>query len=186
MTRAYYFRIFGKTRAAVEDRKLLLVDRSEWPVEHIPDEKDYHSHRIYFNSLTDTASDVPDTSMYLRLIPEHPYSPGYQAAYRDLTNKDHFYARATAEVFLPEDYSEGSLLMVMSFEHKGGLYKYSTLGPDPDSIRYNDWNRISMDYLSPQVRSRRDIFGAHLWYRGKDHVLVRNMEILLFEPLANK
>jgi hypothetical protein len=76
--------------------------------------------------------------------------------------------------------------MVMTFRHKGGLYKYSTLGPDPERIRYNDWNRISMDYLSPQARSKNDMLEVYLWYRGEDHVLVRNMEVLLFEPLVSK
>ncbi len=186
MTRAYYFRIFGKTRVDEEDRKLLLVDRSQWPVERIPDENDYQKRRIYYNPFTDTVPDIPDTIVHFRLVPEHPYTPAYRAAYRDLTGRDHFYARATAEVFIPEDYREGSILMVMSFEHKGGLYKYSTLGPDPDSIRLSEWNRIRMDYLSPQVRSPKDRLGVYLWYRGQDTMLVRNMEIQLFEPLIDR
>lgn len=60
------------------------------------------------------------------------------------------------------------------------------MGLDKGNRRVNDWNRISMDYLLPEPRSKRDKLGVYLWYRGEDFAMVRNFEILLFEPLRMK
>ena len=186
MTRAYYLRIFGGTKITAEDKKLLLVDRSVWPVERVPDEKDYVRSLLYFNPFRDTSVHTPDTSGYYRLDQERRYTPAYRAEYRELTRKEHFYVRASAEVFVPESHVGESPLIVMSFEHKGEIYKYNTMGLDTGNIRVNDWNPISMDYLSPEPRSKRDKLGVYLWYRGEDYTLVRNLEIRLYEPLKKK
>jgi hypothetical protein len=186
MTRAYYFRIFGKTRIIEEDQKLLLVSRWEWPVEHVPDEKDYLKSRLYFNPYVDTSRQVTDSASYYRLNPERVYTPAYRVKYRDLTKKDHVYLRASAEVFVPEQHRGLPAVIVMCCEHKGKIYKYNTMELDPEKIRYNDWNRISMDYLSPQVRSKKDKLVVYLWYRGEHYNLVRNLEILLFEPIYKR
>lgn len=186
MTRSYYFRIFGRTSVSEEDRKLLLVSRSEWPVEHVPDESEYRVSRLYFNSFTDESAPAIDSMRYHRMDPGSRFTPAFKAAFKDLTDRDHFYVRASADIFIPEGHRPEELLVVMSFEHEGKLYKYNTRGLDPGRMQYNTWNSIRMDYLSPHPRSKTDMLGVYLWYRGERYVLVRNMEILLFEPIQNR
>ncbi len=186
MTRKYYFRAFGRTGVSESDRKLLLVSREEWPVEHVPDERDYRRARLYFNALADNGRGDADTLMYFRMDSTVRFTPAFKKPFREMTRKGHVYIRASAEVFVPSGHRGETPLMVMAFDHRGKLYKYNTTGLQPGDIRYDAWNPISMDYLSPEIRSKKDRLNVYLWYRGEDHVLVRNMEIILFDPLERK
>ncbi|MFC2112802.1 hypothetical protein ACFLTA_05985 [Bacteroidota bacterium] len=185
MTRSYYFRVFCKTEINDEDRKLLLVSRSEWPVEKVPDEMDYSKRRLYYNSYENKNALPGDSLPYHRMDPDSRFTPAFKAAFEDLTKKDHFYVRASAEIYLPEGHPSEAPLIVMSFEHKGKLYKYNTMALDTAKIKFNAWNTLEMDYLSPHPRSKRDELGVYLWYRGEEYVFIRNMEIVLFEPENN-
>jgi hypothetical protein len=198
MTRDYYFRIFARRIVTEEDRKLLLVSRDEWPVEHVPDETDYLNSQLYFKAYCDstgipvqthslpgdTGSMAADTAGCYRLDEQQRFTPAFKAVYRDHTKKDHLYFRASAEVFIPE--GGEAPLIVMAFEHKRKLYKYNTTENQQEEIRFGEWNQISMDYLSPELRSRSDKLSAYLWYRGESFALVRNIEVRLFEPKVHR
>jgi hypothetical protein len=66
--------------------------------------------------------------------------------------------------------------------NRKGSYKYTALGIPEDSIRYNAWNVIGKDYLTPEIRWKNDVLAVYLWYRGNDHVFIRDLELELFEP----
>lgn len=182
MTRQYYFRVFGKTKVTREDKKLLLVSRQEWPVEHVPGDRHYRESLLWYDSLVDSTAGRGDRAQYFQMNPDNRFTPAFRAAFRELTTQDHFYARASVEVFMPEGQEGETPLMVMAFEHKGKLYKYCARGLEPGGIKPNAWNRLCMDYLSPEVRSRRDKLTVYLWYRGEGRIPVRNLRVDLFVP----
>ncbi len=182
MTREYYFRIFLKTRAYDADRKLLLVSRDQWPVEQVPDENDYHRSKLYKNSFILEADQAADSNRYVRMDSLKRFSPDFSISYKDLTGRDHAYIRASVEVFVPEDDSGETPLLVMTMKNKKGLYKYTTLDLPADSVKYGEWNTISKDYLTPEIRWKRDKLQVYLWYRGNDYVYIRDLELELFDP----
>jgi len=182
MTREYYFRTFLKTKATEADRKLLLVSRDKWPVEYVPDEDDYHRSELYRNSFIQETEGSADSVMYIHLDTTKRFSPDFTIRYKDMTSQDHAYIRASVEVFIPEDHSGETPLLVMAMRNRKGLYKYTALDISADSVKYNAWNTISKDYLTPEIRWKKDKLQVYLWYRGNDHVFIRDLKLDLFNP----
>ena len=182
MTKEYYFRTFLKTRVTEADKKLLLVSRDQWPIEKVPDEDDYDISPMHRTSFIQETESTADSAMYLRLDTIERFSPDFTIRYKDMTSRDHAYIRARVKVFVPEDHSGETPLLVMTMRNRKGLYKYTTLGIPANSVQYNAWNIISKDYLTPEIRWKKDKLQVYLWYRGKDHVFIRDLELDLFDP----
>ncbi len=183
MTRECYFRVFGKTHAYEADKKLLLVSRHEWPIEHVPDEGEYTKYRIHYNQFSNSSTLTGSIDNYLQLDTTKRFTEAYRIKYKDLTKNNHAYIRSTVHIYIPGDHQGELPLLVTSFENRRGLYKYCTRGINMDSIKYEAWNTITMDYLTPEIRSKNDELGVYVWYRGSEYVKVRDLEIDLFDPL---
>jgi hypothetical protein len=192
MTREYYFRIFGKTKADADDRELLSVRRDNinydsienigqykhtvigsWDFEHII-EKD----KKYY--VTDTAVSgkyafAMDSSMI--------YSPGLSAPYKSITDKEFAWVRSSVYIFIPTGYNEGLPLLVSTFGSSQGNYGYRTKGINKDSLRYGAWNHIVMNYMTPEIRRKKDKLYIYVWHTGKKRVLIDDLKVEVFEPL---
>jgi hypothetical protein len=183
MTRAYYFRIFGKTSVSDEDRKYLLIARPTTPDEPHFNKDDYLSRIIYHDSLVvSKTGEDPDTIDYFKLDSTKKFTPAFRIKYRDLTPRDHAYIVSTAEMFIPVNFTGELPMLVMTFHYKNKPYLYRTKSLNPSDILKNNWNIITMSYLTPEVRTRNDELGVYFWYRGKSHAYVRNLSVTLFEP----
>nr|NQU93791.1 hypothetical protein [Bacteroidota bacterium] len=115
--------------------------------------------------------------------PAMPWSPSLDITFEDLTQHDHAWIRASVYAFIPEDYEDESPLLVVTFHHNGVVYKYRTLGIDPGNIRYGEWNNISMDYLTPEVRVPADNLKVYVWHRGKSGVFIDDLKVDAWEPV---
>jgi hypothetical protein len=47
--------------------------------------------------------------------------------------------------------------------------------------RPGQWNRITMDYITPEVRAGRDNLSVYAWYQGKEPVYVDDLQVEVFE-----
>ena len=65
--------------------------------------------------------------------------------------------------------------------HKGYPYKYTTAEASAFELIPNQWNKIEMVYLTPEVRSVKDKFRTNLWYRGNKFMLVDDLQVEVFE-----
>jgi hypothetical protein len=180
MTLKYYLATFGKVKVEESDRKLLLVERYTESDEYFVNDGGYKHKTIYYNEFEGLYNDSSDVFI---LDKDHPFSPGLDLQYKQITGKDHFWVRARADVFIPEGYSEDIPLLVISFHHKGKPYKYRGKGVIPGEIRYNDWNELGFDYLSPEVRSLRDNLKVYIWHRGTAQIQVDDLRVDVYEPL---
>jgi len=185
MTKEYYFAIFGKTSVSEKDKKLLLVERSSDGEEFLKNEEDYNKKllcNLNFEKDGNTNLRSYDGKGAFLLNEKIQFSPGIDIKYKDLTKKSHVWIRSHVFVFLPEAYDEELPLLVATFNHKEKSYKYKAVGIKPDNIKYNDWNKISFDYLSPEVRSTEDNLLVYVWHRGKDTIFIDALVIDAFEP----
>jgi hypothetical protein len=192
-TRAYYFAVFGKTTVDEDTKKLLLIERSATAFETLDNESEYLRHVVYFNDFEDVApnyiryqdSTVAFSGRYaFRMDSTLPFSPGFRKEFRELTSGDHAWIRTGLWIYPTADPAEHEALLTITFDYKGKNYKYrnlSTKSPDLD-LKLNEWNYISLDYLTPEPRRKKDEVIVYVWYRGKAPLYLDDFKVEVFEP----
>lgn len=197
MTKAYYFRTFFKAWAGEEDRKLLLVFRSDETRESFTDESGYSKKLLWEESFEKGQSGgvgARDSGLaYMgagafRLDSTAVYSPGLKIPYREITGKDHAWLRVSAWV-RPSDPSHfEKVRLVVAFRYGGKYYKYRafSLKDLGRTGSLNEWHELAFDYLTPEVRTGGDLLEFYVWYQGKSPVLVDEMKIIAYEPGAGR
>ncbi|MEI8049107.1 MAG: hypothetical protein WCI92_17120 [Bacteroidota bacterium] len=190
MTKAYYFAVFGKTSCTEADRKLLLIDRPADAVEVLKNEVDYRKRtatlfdfeNLENQELTLNKDTVFAGKFSLRLDEKHSFSPAFKMPYSEITSKDHAWLRAEVKVF-PLRIEENMANLVITFQHKGELYNYraSSISLPAYSMKPGQWNTMTMDYLTPEVRSKDDSVTIYFWLQGKTPVLIDNLKIDIFD-----
>ncbi len=191
MTKAYYFATFGKTSFSEEDRKLLLVDRPTDALEVMKNESDYYRRTAaifdFENELSGGMKKNSDTvyegNFSLYLDQQHPYSSAFEIPFREITGKDHAWIRAELMVFPVSIPGENSASLVVTFQHKGEIYNYraTSISLKEFDMKPGKWNKMHMDYLTPEVRSKDDSVKIYFWLQGKEPVLIDNMKIDIFD-----
>lgn len=175
MTKAYYKAVFARTSIPDGAKDLLLVSRSFGSEERLSDEGRYHVREAF----RDGYSDRPDS--VLTLSGEAPYSQAFETSYEGLTNNDHAWLRVSAR-FWVGDSVPAVPTVVIHFEHDGGVYKY--LARDwviPRGAR-NQWVSFSVDYITPEVRSKHDKMKAYIWNQRGSPIRVDDLVVQVFEP----
>ncbi len=184
MTRQYYFAIFGKTSVTEDDKKLLLVERSTGAIEFIKNEKDYKHSRICYYSFEEggTTNLISRSGKgSLRLNSAVPFSPGLDIKFNELTQNDHAWIRATVYVYIPHGHQGELPSLVVTFHHKNKTYKYRAVKLDRATLSYGSWNKITMDYLTPEVRSKDDNMKVYVWYKGKENIYIDDFVVEVFD-----
>ncbi len=175
MTKAYYKAVFARTKVPAGADRLLLVERPLGNEEHLVEEEGYIESERYL----DTYDHEPDGAFSMDA--EHPFTPAFESTFAELTGKDHAWLRMSGRVLLA-DSSVGTPTAVIHFEHDGGTYKY--MARDlivPDGPR-GTWVPFSVDYITPEVRSRQDRVKAYLWNRSGARMRIDDLRVVVFEP----
>jgi hypothetical protein len=191
MTKDYYFATFGRTSVTEADRKLLLIERPTDANEVLNNEKDY-SQRIAacFNfenpevqDLTLSSDTVYDGKYSLKLDENHPFSPSFEMPFRKITQKDHAWLRVQVMVFPTSDPVENSASLVVTFQHNGENYHYraKSISLKEFEMKPGSWNKMQMDYLTPEVRSENDSVKVYFWLQGKNPVIIDDFKIVIFD-----
>ena len=175
MTGAYYAAIFGRTSPPEDAQELLLVARVLEGEERLTDESSYQRHLIYRNSFDDQPDSV------FALTTEQPFSSGPDARYRELTAKDYAWLRISARLWVTDSATTAPLI-VCAFHHDGPSYKYVARSWSMEAVRRNAWNRMSFDYLTPEVRSVEDNLKVYFWNQGGGTHRLDDLQVVLFEP----
>jgi len=191
MTRPYYFAIFGKTRVPEQAKKLLLVERQVTYNEVFHHQEDYNGIILqnldFENDGTDYAGNyysdfvARSGNTSLKMDSSNIFSPGITARYKDITDNDHAWIRASAYIYPVVDPKENPLAMVVTFQHKGANYKYRTANIENLDLKLNEWNRISLDYMTAFPRSGKDNLFVYMWHRGKQEIYIDDLQVEVFE-----
>ncbi|MDY0101675.1 MAG: hypothetical protein RBS07_01990 [Lentimicrobium sp.] len=189
MTQKYYFAIFGKTHITEKDRQYLAPDLTFNADAKLTNESAFNRRNIGYYDFEE--ADVNLKNFYitdslgntvLMMDSTLRFSPEIKNTFRGLTSRDYFWVRASADVFIPKGYKEELPLLVMTFERKGGAYSYHSYGVDTSIYKPGTWGKISVDLMSPNVRSSSDYFKIYFWHRGNQPVLIDNIKADVFEP----
>lgn len=195
MTKNYYWASFLKTSVTEEDRKLLEVDRSQ-ETAGIPDNgKDYDHYVLKALTFDEEGTLIPkerlDTLSYegshsFRLDSTYTFSPGVEFVYSDVTEKDHIWLRITAYVYSNESIEANPASMIVTFMNRGKHVKYNALDLDRKGLQPGQWNKITMDYITPYIINPKGEIKTYLWHRGKQPLWIDNMVVEVFEPKVSR
>lgn len=195
MTKAYYWRIFGKTSITGEDRNLLEVDH--WPPdEHLYNldgllQKDFYY--IDFDRNSPVDSQYVDTSFAhsgkhsCRLEPGHEFSPVWKRPYHFLTNKEYAWVRAEAWICIDDTTGlhGDPPLLVISYEARGRALKYKSVPLDMKDLKPGEWRRVTTDYMTPYPLYNDDQVASYIWHRSPAKIHVDDFQIEAYEPIAD-
>ncbi len=186
VTKSYYMAIFGKTEVKSEDRSLLMVERSKEWVETFRDSTGYVGRELCCFTFEDTKDSIQPAYSGIgsfRMCDTIQYSPGPDIPYKDLTTADHVWLRAGVWIYIPKEYNEPLPLLVITFHHDGAPYKYFTAEINKDKLKRDDWNFVTADYMTPEVRSEQDNLKVYVWHRGKAEIFVDNLWVKCYRPI---
>lgn len=195
MTYAYYKQIFGKIEVKPEDQKLLLVNRWLEGDEQLEDETDYQNRLLAKFDFEETSKKFQkyyrddfsyDGKNAFQFDSSLLYFNLYEKEFKSLTVYDHAWVRVNYSIYLPNETDLKDFSLVIQFMHKGKVYKYKGQSIRPmienKKLQSGGWNRISFDYLTPEVRSKDDVLKIYFWNRGKGKIIVDDVTIETFEP----
>lgn len=195
MTYDYYVSSFGKTKVDYYKKaKLCLIDRSKsdsltneshykksilktFDFEQVAKRSKYCTDSISYNG--NYSYKIDSTIKFYSLL---------KIPYKDLTTSYYAWVRVNMFVYIDKDFANSSVKLAMFFSHKGKLYHHKSI--DFAKLRKNGkiqpdrWNKIKMDYLTPEIRSKNDILNIQLLNRGKKSVYIDDISIELFEPVT--
>lgn len=194
VTKDYYWQVFGRTIMKDEYRSLLMVERSAETYESLPDDLSLFDYRILghfgFEEPVPGKEDhyVKDPvyagEYSLKMDSTLIFSPGLNIRYRDITQRSYAWIRASVWVFPVHDIQADPICMVVTFNHKGGNYKYRTASVQREvyKVEPGRWNKLELEYMTPEYRSSRDELQVYMWLMGKKEVYVDELLIEAWEP----
>lgn len=186
MTKDYYKKIFLRTSVSDEDRKLMLLDRWYYELNGFDNEQEYTGKIIKTLGFEDggVIDSIPaiEGTRYCILDKADSYSPVIDIPYDNLTTKDHAWLRIRVKVFPVTRTDSDRFALVMHFSFNGFAYQYKSVESPALNLKLNEWNDISFDYLTPEVRRKNDIFRTFVWNITGAPVLVDALSVEVFEP----
>lgn len=193
ITKAYYFRVFGKTSVSKEDEKLLLVERSTETIEIIPTKEKFET-KILANYDWDNPkeSELKNWAPFgynskggMILDENTEFSEGINLKYNEITDKEYAWIRASVRIFVPKDSEGGFPLLAMAFHHKDAAYKYRSSEYLNPQLEKGKWNTVTLEYQTPEFRSKEDNLKVYVWNRDRKEVYIDDLRIECLEPVED-
>lgn len=195
MTKEYYWRVFFETDVGPEDRKYQEIVRNFGPVDVFENPEDYNKrtygylnfediNSIYFmDEYRDSTFSYSPPFSY-KIVPEIIYGPTFKIPYNQLTEKEHAWIRVSFQFLANHDIVKNSAELVIEMNHNEGQYiekrRSWNLGTFP--FQQNEWNEVSVDYLTPYPLSEEnDIFKIYVYVTGQKPVYIDNFKVDVFE-----
>jgi hypothetical protein len=193
MTAKYYFNSFFATYPKKVDKSLLLVERSEESREVLQGEENYT--RKVLAGFDFESFQGGDKTWYseqfsrsgthsYKLGVDNIYYPALEIPFSQITKSYYAWIRATVWIYKPGDPSENESLLVIHFNYNYRPYKYRAVSFKNQGLPFEQgqWNKLTIDYLTPEVRTGNDPLKVYIWYRGQGDVFIDDMVVEAFEP----
>lgn len=186
MTKSYYLSTFGQIASpTLEQKKLLLIERSTTEVEKFNHQEDYEVVLTDIHDFENEHGFVFDNAhsgiKVFKLNIDKNFSGARHMRFEQLTDKDHAWIKLSAWVYPTENWNESNLSLVATFIHNGGNYSYKARNIDEmTTVIPNQWNKIEMDYLTPEVRLGTDSLATYFWLRGGGEIYIDDFKVEVF------
>jgi hypothetical protein len=198
MTWAYYKAIFFKTTVPPNAADLLLLDRVEASqIKVFSDSSNYYPGKTIaysgFESPTETkggsyVSDTAYSGKYAYLITDKDaHAPAIKLPFSDFCKGEYAWIHITMMVKPLGDFEKLEAIPYACFlNSKDKAYKWESFDVKSDtSFRVGQWNKVSFDYLTPDVRTPNDNFCVSLWLAGGGPVLVDDFRAVAYIKKEN-
>lgn len=182
-TKEYYWATFLKTKVTDEDRSKLSIYRDFSGKMELTNPQDYQKSIIVDDTFENNPKDgvmTEEGNSFYRLAENQEFYLIFETQYRELTNHDHAWVKASIDVRFPEGYEGALPCFVMTMERREGSYRYFAPEIKIDDL-YGQWKRLELDYLTPEIRNTRDRFKCYIWKRGKAQFDVDNIRLELYK-----
>ncbi len=182
-TKDYYWSVFLKTSVKPEEEKLLLVKRSYWGKELFEHRENYRPKEVQNLTFDEGGTQVQTDSTgrkFYRVTDDEIYILTRAIPYNSLTGKDHLWVEVQFDLRYPEGFDGPWPCAVINMDHKDGSYGYYAPEIKPDSLHHG-WQSYRFDYLTPEIRNRKDKLKFYIWKRGKKGFEMDNFKVTVFE-----
>ena len=190
MTQKAYFAIFGQVDLPESYFDLLLVNRDFEGEEKMPEHIPFKSSIVYHNDFETSVDTFKYTangfngSQALLLQQPLERSPEFRKAYKELSENYFAWFRISVKVFPTISVGENPTQIVVCFEHNHYCYKYKAFDLYERHLELNNWNEVSFDYLSPEIRRGTDQLKVYVEHLGNQGVLLDDFKVEVFEEIS--
>jgi hypothetical protein len=103
--------------------------------------------------------------------------------YKKITSSDYAWIRAGVYIYPTDTNDLNQALLEVDFKHGKKVYKYRAFSFIDLNIKAKpgQWNLLSFDYMTPEVRSNDDMLEVRIWYRGKSPCFIDKLTVDAFE-----
>jgi hypothetical protein len=168
-TKEYYWATFLKTSVSIEDQKLLLVNRDFWGVPVFTNKDEYHSRIFRYSSFDGEDGNI----FYSPSIDE--FALTNRTPYEELTKKDHIWV---AFQFKYRATKQSKINLAVMIDRIEGPYGYMAFPLDSCD---GNWHSATIEYLTPEIRNRKDEFKFDFWKQTPADLWVDDFKITLYE-----
>lgn len=186
MTKAAYLKNFLALKRAPETEGLLIKLRSETGVESfVP--APYFQHRIIGMEDMEFGNDesLVNTPVFEGKHAQRVSPSGFSKAiwipFNAVTTHDYAYLRISAHVFIPsgaDTITKANLCAEMQYH--GKTYFWRSLNFEKLNLPRDQWQYVEFIYLTPEVRSREDIFKTYFWNRSDQSIYIDDIKLETF------
>ena len=192
MTKAYYWRVFGKTYRDPANDKYLLKDKF-LGTDTIMDGENFivkwWSEKTWMdlrppkgNQEDSLMMDTIDSYPIVVLDSTRTFFTIWEEPAQKLSDKYYAYVRIEGEINNPAGLTQNPVELIRTLLHEEKLYAYDSKTISANTITGNSpWMHFTYDYVLPDIRSDLDVFKAYFWLRGSKTVYLKNIQIKLLE-----
>ena len=184
MTKDAYFASFGKTEIPDGLEKMLHIDPLAPGASDI-DPKEYEKS----NEWTEDFENMENATQEQYVSKTHSfkmdsvsvYSPSIEKRYDKITAEDHAKLKVSVQIYNTSDKAENPGSLVVTFEHNGKAYGYKATDIEQHPLEPNTWGVVSLNYLTPVVRTNHDKLKVYYWHRGKMPLYIDDIKVEAWE-----
>jgi hypothetical protein len=173
ITKAYYFSVFGQTTPPSEEQKsLLLLDRDEI----------YEKKEIDYKKFHKTKTKVIRFPEKVLLSDSVIYAPKISFPWTKLADKKYFWLKVKWSYEGTKKELEGTIFNLCA-TYRDKAYGWSGFEITKSNLIVNEANQtVTFEYFTPHFRTRKDELIVGAWKQSGDPIIVKSVQIEVYEP----
>lgn len=173
MTAEYYFTVFGETSIPGRSDTLLLVDRN------FNTRNSFRESERYTMVLDTTIISEDPTFLHA----DERFSDLFKLPFNKITEKDHLWIVLDIAAIPSDSTDVHNIHLVSHMNRKGRHYAYQGVPAKLDDLDSNGIAKMTLNYLTPELRAKKDRVKAYVFYGGNDTCIVTKFRARAYERI---
>jgi hypothetical protein len=102
--------------------------------------------------------------------------------FKDIAQKSYVWISASVWVYPTDSCTLNNSCIIITAQHKDKNYCYRTKEFKQLNLKLHEWNYVTLDYITPEVRKKTDVIQSYIWLMGKNPIYIDDFRIDVFEP----